>query len=225
MNAQNSQNYQDFCVSVCMNAYSTDSSLFAPSFNSLLERIGRVSSQQQQQQPSGNSQSPNSFGNSVFTNHQPLSYELISSFTLHVKHHIASYLIHVLFQKSNNCRVLNLNIPATIVETFSRLLIFDIDNFIKYFTQNLWKDLMVAQPQNLPPISTFQQQPNQSSLPMQTSFLHQQQNLLIEIIAFRLKHLSFTHRTTLLYLLNNLFMQQQQNPNMNYIRHPQVYLK
>jgi hypothetical protein len=123
-----------------MNAYSTDSTLFAPAFNSLLERIGRVSSQHAQPAPT----SPNNFATPVFTSHQPLSYELISSFTLHVKYHIASFLAHSLFQKAHNCKVLNPNIPATIVETFSRLLIFDIDNFIKYFTQNLWKDLMVC---------------------------------------------------------------------------------
>jgi len=40
---------------------------------------------------------------------------------------------------------------------------------------------------------------------MQTSFLYQQINLLIELICFRLKRIGFTHRTQLLFLLNNLF--------------------
>ena len=49
------------------------------------------------------------------------------------------------------------------------------------------------------------------------------------MIAFRLKNLSFTHRTTFLYYLNSLFVQpnqqtQQQQQPILYIKHPQIYL-
>jgi len=143
----------------------------------------------------------------------------------------ANYLTCILIQKQQICKVLNTSIPAAIVETFARLLIIDPDNFIKYFTQNLWKDLILAQPQNLPQISSFQQQQqqNQNINTVQTIFLYQQLNMLIELIAFRLKHLSFTHRTTFLVFLNSLFippqLQQQQQYQMNYIKHPQIYFK
>jgi len=52
------------------------------------------------------------------------------------------------------------------------------------------------------------------------------------MIAFRLKNLSFTHRTTFLFFLNSLFVseqqqqqQQQQQPQIRFIKHPQIYLK
>ena len=133
----------------------------------------------------------------------------------------------ILIQKPQICKSLTVNIPASIVETFARLLIFDPDNFIKYFTNNMWKDLILAQPGNLPQISSFQQQQPQNTNTIQTTFLYQQLNLLIELIAFRLKHLSFTHRTTFLFLLNSLFIPQQlqQQHHMSYIKHPQVYFK
>lgn len=215
--SMNTQNFQDFRLAICMNAYSTETTFFSPPFNNLLEQIGKNAS--------ANANSSNSV-NSIFTNHQPLSFGIIGSFTLHVRTHTANYLTCLLIQKPQICKVLTVNIPASIVETFARLLIFDPDNFIKFFTQNLWKDLILAQPNNLPQIPAFQQKiQNQSSI--QSSFLYQQLNLLIELIAFRLKHLSFTHRTTFLFLLNTLFMpqhqlQQQQHP-MNYIKHSQIY--
>lgn len=56
----------------------------------MLERIGKssnqMSQQQQQHSDSNASDSPNSQAmNTIFTGHQPLSMELISSFTLHVR--------------------------------------------------------------------------------------------------------------------------------------------
>ena len=85
----NSQHFQDFGLSVCMNAYSTETTFFSPPFNSLLEKIGKNASQQQQStivNMSGSTGSPNSSASSsVFTNHQPLSFEVIGSFTLHVR--------------------------------------------------------------------------------------------------------------------------------------------
>jgi len=131
------QQFQDFGLSICMNAYSTDTTLFTVAFNSLLERIGKNSLAGVNQQQLINNQigvgSPNSNTNinSIFTNHQPLSFEMITSFTLHVRIHIAQYLTVLLTQKNQIIKTLNLNIPASIVETFARLLIFDPDNFIK----------------------------------------------------------------------------------------------
>ena len=75
--------------------------------------------------------------NTIFTNHQPLSIEMICSFTLHVRMHLASYLSNLLTQKAN-AKIMITNIPASIIETFTRLVIFDPDNFIKYFTRNLF---------------------------------------------------------------------------------------
>jgi len=80
--SMNTQNFQDFRLAACMNAYSTETTMFSPPFNNLLEKIGKNASQQQQ---SSNSSSPMSMANLVFTSHQPLSFEMISSFTLHVR--------------------------------------------------------------------------------------------------------------------------------------------
>lgn len=80
----NTQNFQDFRLSVCMNAYSTETTFFSPPFTNLLEKIGKNASQQQQQ-GGINSTSPNNLANSVFANYQPLSFEMIGSFTLHVR--------------------------------------------------------------------------------------------------------------------------------------------
>ena len=84
----------------------------------------------------------------------------------------------------------------------------------------------------LPQPSQFlQQQLNLTPNVIQLTFLQQQLNLLIEMIAFRLKNLSFTHRTTFLFFLNSLFVseqqqqQQQQQPQIRFIKHPQIYLK
>ena len=79
--------------------------------------------------------SPNSSNTTIFTNHQPLSVEMLASFTVHVRIHLANYLVLILTQKINNFKILSINIPASIVETFARILIFDPDNFIKYFTR------------------------------------------------------------------------------------------
>lgn len=83
----NTQRFQDFGSSVCMNAYSTETTFFSPPLNYLLEKIGRVAMQQQAtiNNPSTNTTSPNGSANSIFTNHQPLSFEMIGSFTLHVR--------------------------------------------------------------------------------------------------------------------------------------------
>ncbi len=80
--SMNTQNFQDFRLAACMNAYSTETTLFSPPFNSLLEKIGKNASQQQH---SSNSTSPKNVASSVFTSHQPLSFELIGAFTLHVR--------------------------------------------------------------------------------------------------------------------------------------------
>jgi hypothetical protein len=117
---------------------SIETSFFSPPFNSLLEKIGKSALQQQANTSVG---SPNSSGSSsIFTNHQPLSFEMISSFTLHVRMHTANYLTCMLIQKPQLFKALTFNIPAAIVETFARLITYDPDNFIKYFTrkQNLF---------------------------------------------------------------------------------------
>lgn len=203
---------------------STETQFFTPAFNNLLDKIGKNAHQNQQlpvgSSPSGTG-SPNGSSNSIFTSHQPLSNEMISSFTLHVRIHLATYLSYILTQKSQNFKALNLNIPASIVETFARLIIFDPDNFMKYFTQNVWSVLINTNPNNLPQLHQHAQLGNLA----QTTFLYQQLNLLIELICFRLKHLSFTHRTTFLILLNNLFtspMSQNQNQSQQGQQQPQV---
>jgi len=233
------QQFQDFGLSICMNAYSTDTTLFTVAFNSLLERIGKNSLAGVNQQQLITNQigvgSPNSNSNlnSIFTNHQPLSFEMITSFTLHVRIHIAQYLTVLLTQKNQIIKTLNLNIPASIVETFARLLIFDPDNFIKILTQNVWQVLITTNFNSLPMPALTNNQPISNTI--QTTFLYQQVNLIIELICFRLKHLSFTHRATFLFLLNSLFNSNSQlsssNPNqtsrpdqMNFIRHPQIYI-
>jgi hypothetical protein len=104
-------------------------------------------------------------------------------------------------------------------------------------TENLWGVLILGQTSNLPPVASFQQQQQLSANFIQSSFLYQQLNLLIELIIFRFKHLSFTHRTTFLFLLNSLYSQQPQQPiqqatqqpqqlsTITYIKHPQIYIK
>ena len=167
---------------------------------------------------------------------------MITSFTLHVRIHIAQYLTYLLTQKTQIIKTLNLNIPASIVETFARLLIFDPDNFIKVLTQNVWQVLITTNFNSLPMPALSSSQPISNTI--QTTFLYQQVNLIIELICFRLKHLSFTHRTTFLFLLNTLFTTANTQLNsstgnsatsssnsagsrvdqMNFIRHPQIYI-
>jgi hypothetical protein len=121
-------------------------------------------------------------------------------------------------------------------------------NFIQFNLENVWNVIVSSSLSNvpLPPYAIQQQiqlQQQQQPIPAnlgastQLTFLHQQLNLLIEIISFRLKHLTFTHRTTFLTMLNNLFnfKQQQQpqqqpqqaqlrNEQINYIKHPVIYV-
>lgn len=61
----------------------------------------------------------------------------------------------------------------------------------------MWQVITTSIPQN----PSGHMNPNQLSL----VFISQQLNLLIELICFRLKNLTFTHRTSFLLLLNNLF--------------------
>lgn len=70
----------------------------------------------------------------------------------------------------------------------------------------MWQILITTNPNNLPQVQQHQQQQQMGNM-AQTTFLYQQLNLLIELLCFRLKHLSFTHRTTFLFHLNNLFTQ------------------
>ncbi len=100
--------------------------------NVITERIGRSSLNQNLNDMQSNLDNNS---NTIFTSHQPLSIEMICSFTLHVRMHLASFLSNLLTQKAN-LRVMITNIPASIIETFTRLVIFDPDNFIKYFTRN-----------------------------------------------------------------------------------------
>lgn len=126
------QQFFDFGLSACMNAFSTDTALFTVAFNSMLERIGKNSMTGVNTGSPPSSSTSNVVSNSgVFTSHEPLSFEMITSFTLHVRIHVAQYLTVLLTQKNQIIKTLNLNIPAAIVETFARLLIFDPDNFIK----------------------------------------------------------------------------------------------
>ncbi len=85
----NTQHFKDYGLSICMNAYSTETTFFSPPFNSLLDKIGKNAIQQQQSNiinSSGGSVSPNgTISGSIFTNHQALSFEMIGSFTLHVR--------------------------------------------------------------------------------------------------------------------------------------------
>ena len=101
--------------------------------------------------------------------------------------------------------------------------------------ENLWQ---VLNPPNI------QLQSTTLSVQTQSVFVHQQLNLAIELIAYRFKHLSFTHRSTMLFHLNCLFtgqpgqqmqaqannpnqqQQQQTRPDqISYIKHPQIYIK
>ena len=48
---------------------------------------------------------------------------------------LANYLTHTLIQKAPQKANINLNIPISMVETWTRLIIFDPDNFIKYLNR------------------------------------------------------------------------------------------
>jgi hypothetical protein len=131
--------------------------------------------------------------------------------------------------------------------------------FFFKFKENLWLQIATSTLNNvpLPPFAIQQQmqlQQQQQPIPAnlaatsQLAFLHQQLNVFIEMIAFRFKHLTFTHRTTMITLLNQLFsFKQQQQPQgsgggqqaqqgqqqqagqlrtdqINYIKHPIIYL-
>jgi len=110
------------------------------------------------------------------------------------------------------------------VDLYRLLFLFTFIFMIAYMIEHLWFPLVQMQPSQLPNPSNVLLQQGLIASAIQTTFLHQQLNLLIEMIAFRLKNLSFTHRTTFLYFLNNLFSSQQQTP-ISYIKHPQIYLK
>lgn len=80
---------------------STDSNFFNQLLYNMLDRIGKNAGQIQGQQhqmansPS-NSASPGSQGgNTIFTGHQPLSMELIASFTLHVRMQLVTNLLNL----------------------------------------------------------------------------------------------------------------------------------
>lgn len=117
-------------------------------------------------------------------------------------------------------------------------------------TQNVWQVLITTNFQSLPMPAPLAGASQPMSNTVQTTFLYQQVNLIVELVCFRLKHLSFTHRTTFLVLLNGLFTAV--NPatgtggsgasgrpgveslansgtgvrpdQMNFIRHPQIYI-
>ncbi len=76
---------------------SIDTSNFSAAFNVLIEQIGKSYIQQQQHQQqqqinTGSSPaaggSPNGANSSIFTSHQPLSIEMITSLTRHVKNQL-----------------------------------------------------------------------------------------------------------------------------------------
>ena len=93
-----------------------------------------------------------------------------------------------------------------------------------------------------------QLQPNQTVQNAQFSYFYQQMNLLIEMITFRLKQLSFTHRATFLILINSLYthpslalnatqasqaqkmvpnapqIPQLKNDQINFLKHPLIYI-
>ena len=114
--------------------------------------------------------------------------------------------------------------------------------------ENVWQVLLTASTNLLPPAlgPSQQQQQQQQHQPtsVQTTFIYQQINLLVELLGFRLKNLSYTHRTTFLVLLNSLFSafpnqasaasaasaagsgQQPQQPQPPaFFKHPQIYIK
>jgi mediator of RNA polymerase II transcription subunit 23 len=209
-----SQHFGQYGLSICLNAYSIDTYSFSPLLSILLEKIGKSAlSSQQQQQLSSASTSTNQY--------HPLANEMIASFSMHVKIHLTNYILYLLSQKST--RMLTYHIPAAIPETYARLISMDTENFLKNFTTQLWSNLINAH--------TSQQQPQQptaavnpsSSQMSYSAFLHQQMNLIIEIVAFRLKHLNCTHRSQFLFLLNNLYAPAKPE-NAAYIKHPQIYV-
>jgi mediator of RNA polymerase II transcription subunit 23 len=104
-----------------------------------------------------------------------------------------------------------------------------------FLKEYLWQPFTTVPLSNFAPLFNTTQMVSAAQTQIQTTFLFQQMNLLIELIAFRLKHLSFTHRTNFLSSLNNLFTQsiqqqaqaqqtqQQQQQQINFIKHPQIY--
>lgn len=120
----------------------------------------------------------------------------------------------VLTHKNQPTKTLNTNISASLVETFARLIVFDPDNFVKYLTRKL-AIVCVAQYRMRKPTHYLEHvwqvltaptpQSNQTPSQLPSAFVNQQVNLLIELISFRLKNLTFTHRTSFVLLLNNLF--------------------
>jgi len=202
------QRFNDYGFSVCVNAYCTDTSMFNTLFNHLIDKIGK--SNLNQPAPAlvdFVSNLPN-----VFTSHQPLSFDVISSLAVFARANITTYLTYLLTQKTSVSKMLMLNIPAAIVETFARFMIYDPDNLMKFFSQNAWQFLIAANLNQLALPNNVGQQQQQVQL-VQMQFLYQQMNMLIELFGFRLKHLSFTHKTTFLLNLNNLFTSGAQASN------------
>jgi hypothetical protein len=66
---------------------STDTSTFTIVFNTLLDKIGKsaIGNQPQSLNNTAGIGSPSNASNTIFTAHQPLSFEMIASFTLHVR--------------------------------------------------------------------------------------------------------------------------------------------
>jgi len=202
------QRFNDYGFSVCVNAYCTETSVFNTLFNHLLDKIGK--SNLNQTAPAlvdFVTNLPN-----VFTSHQALSFETISSLAVFARVNIITYLTYLLTQKTNVSKALTLNIPAAIVETFARFMIYDPDNSMKFFSQNVWQFFVAANLNQLALPNNSGQQQQQVQL-IQMQFLYQQMNMLIELVGFRLKHLSFTHKTTFLLSLNNLFTSGSQASN------------
>ena len=85
------------------------------------------------------------------------------------------------------------------METFARLIIFDPDNFIKVLTQSVWQVLITTNFNSLPMPPLNNNQPISNTI--QTTFLYQQVNLIIELICFRLKHLRFAKMLSFLKIL------------------------
>lgn len=116
-------------------------------FQVILEQIGKSFLQKQQLSqnqmsiPPGGS--PNAITSSLYTNHQPLSIEFISSLTRISRSQLVNYLLTVIIQRVPSSRseskVLSFNIPSSIVETFARLVIVDSENFMKHLTRKLRK--------------------------------------------------------------------------------------
>jgi len=73
------------------NFNSSETTFFSPPFNSLLEKIGKnglLTANNSLPSATGIG-SPNSASNSIFTNHQPLSFEMIVSFSLQARNQYA----------------------------------------------------------------------------------------------------------------------------------------